>query len=367
MRTTYIPKNQVEEKKGVVDGKKIFFEVREIANDIKELISDEEESALEEQYSEVNHFSKYPPEEQNQNTKSEPPKPVKKKGKGIKIALGILAGCVLVGGAGVGYKYYTDNVNLNLQLVDLQSQVRNLYSSDKQVDIKEGISEDSLKDCYSEVSLLKEKDRDVSAIESELKTISSYIKDKNTLDSYLFEDFDLSTKGIDEDLESIKESISTYTVPGLALTLSDRITELKTSISDYANLKQELISITNVEEFDETAYQGKIDAVSHTINKKELDYLCKILSASRKALESEKLLEVASTEEEKAQAEQLLQDAKTAQEKATKGLSKVQKSMQKPIEEVKQQWSTTSDSLSSDEEGLKDILNQEKSIDNSIE
>lgn len=221
----------------------------------------------------------------------------------------------------------------------LQNRVDKMYTSSNKEELKDSVVAESLESYYDILEKVQAKDKkgkkagDISKVESELDTIGYYLEDKRKLDTYNSADYDLSSDGLLEGVQTIRDDVSSYSVPGLALTINDLCSKIETDYGYFINLRQEIENITDYINFSSKKYDSKIEEVSHTINKKELQNMVKSLnSAKKKAVAKAKAEEEAKKKEEE-KAKKALEEAEEQRKKAQEALEEQER---KAEEEARQ-------------------------------
>lgn len=198
--------------------------------------------------------------------KSEVPRSRKKK---RSIRKGMLAvGTVMVLATGiVVYTARTREVDLDM----VGSKTGRLYTSDSKEDLKDNVSEDDISVCLEKLSEVQTSDFTAKdTLEQELNTMSRYLIDKSILEEIDADSYDLNTSDMQEKLNNISQSVSSYTVSGLAVTASDKVKCIEDEYAYYESLKAELTLVEDYLNFDYEGYISKANKISHTVNREEL-------------------------------------------------------------------------------------------------
>lgn len=269
-------------------------------------------------------------------------KPEKKKKKSNK---GIIIGCsvaisVLVLGVG-GYTVYDKFFNTGKALIATEESISRLYTSPEKTDIKTGISQNDLNEYYMELIGIQKKGENVDNAVSELDTIGYYLNDKATLENYNSDSFDLTTVGLTDSISSILQNTKEYSVSGLAVTINNMAKEVTSDYESFISLRQEMNGISDVMNFDEEVYKGRIDLVRHIPNKTELSAICEKLIVDKKAAVAQKKVQEAADDQARAEAEKALKEAQELQKKTQGELEatkkKLEEEAQKAAEDIKNQ------------------------------
>lgn len=216
----------------------------------------------------------------------------------------------------------------------IAQRVEKLYTSANKVDIKNGVTQSDLSEFYVELSEAAKNGDDTKSVESEIDTIGYFLSDKEQLNEYNSEDFDLTTVGMTDSLNTIKANADSYTVSGLAVTITDLANQVQSDYDSFIALRSELQGVTDVTTFDATAYKARIDEVTHNPNKDELNALYDKLVADQQAAQAQAELEAAATEEAKAQAEKALEEAQKIQQETQEKLDQAQEELANKTEEA---------------------------------
>lgn len=288
-------------------------------------------------------------EEAAENVEQEEQEKKEKSGKEAKkIVIGIISFLIVVIGGIVVYNTFIKQDN---SIEAIQDRVDSLYTSAKKEDIKSGVSVGDLDKYYLDLNDAQEKGEDTSAISTELDTIGYFISDKEMLTEYDSEDYDLTSSGLQDSLNSIKENSETYTVPGLAVTISDLCTKVNGDYETFIALRSEMQGITDATSFDEEGYKARIANVRHKPNQQELNAIYDNIVADKQAAEAEQALKDAATEEAQEQAQKALEEAQKAQQETQQKLEEAEKKLQEKANDAKEGISDVIDNITgSDEE-----------------
>lgn len=196
---------------------------------------------------------------------------VKENSSNAKKIIPYVASAVIIGGFVIlGYKFISDNKGDSISRIE--RNIDKLYTSSRKEDVKNNVTDNKLSKYYEDLNEVKDgsslEERQV--VKDELDNISIFIADKGVLDkindtSYQLNDSDMHTK-----LNSVKESVKGYSVDSLANTINKMISQIESDYSYYTDLRDELSLVKDYKTFDVDSYQVKINKVSHTENKKEL-------------------------------------------------------------------------------------------------
>ena len=339
MKTSYIPKaKSIEDKPStpiikpesvsLVDTYKEVVGIKNIKEEVE--LSKFQEAIQENSREEVlrAQYAQELAQKENQGSVEQPKvkqqKKKKKSKKKLIIILSILA-VLIVGGCLGGFYLYS---NSGASTEDVSERINKFYTSDSKVDIKDSVSQSDLDSMYIELQGIKKKSKEVSELTKELDTIGYFIQDKATLNKYDSDDCSLTTSNLTTDVTAVKSNTSLYSISGLAVTNSDRATSILTAYDDFINLRLELQGITDVQSFDENAYTDKINNVTHTVNKQELQGIVETIKADKEAADAQAAVDAAGNEEEKAAAQKALEDAQELQKQTQQQLEEVQKKLE---------------------------------------
>jgi hypothetical protein len=158
------------------------------------------------------------------------------------------------------------------QSVDsVRESVADLYTDDTKVDIKEDVTVDDIASLQAILENLDETSSEKEGLQKELETIQQYIEDTNTLDTMFSDDYDLMDTDFETKLGTLRTSVNGYAIPGLAVTISSKISILTEDWRSLQNLVQELVGVSGSTDVDPTTYISTIeDKVTHTPNKEAL-------------------------------------------------------------------------------------------------
>lgn len=255
-------------------------------------------------------------------------KPKKKKSKAWLIILIVL----LVIGGSAGYVILKSNKakSISSKRESVAEEISRLYTDDTKSNTKSEVSQEYLKDIYTAVSELKAEGEDVSAYETELNTISMFIEDKSKIDELSSPSYDLKTESLQSDLESISANTGNYSVPGLALTMSNLVASVQGEYDNYNSLLQELQGVTDYLNLDTDKYETDIQGITHEPNKQELSELyAGILQKHIEETANDKLEKKAKKKKDKAKdealskAEEAKEEAEDAKEQAEEKLKEL--------------------------------------------
>lgn len=189
----------------------------------------------------------------------------------LLVALGVSFGCGLLGNG--------DEVK------DLEKQIDKLYTSNRKEDLKNNVTDDKLYKYYEKLDGIKDSE-DKKGIKEELDTISYYLSDKGILEQINDSSYDLNSNSSKDDLDKIKRSSSDYSVSSLSSTISSKVNQIEGDYSYFVNLRDELSSVQDTANFDIGGYQVKVNKVTHTSNKQELQVLLDHVSRGMKISET---------------------------------------------------------------------------------
>lgn len=276
----------------------------------------------------------------------------KKSRKKVWITILCIIGALVIGLGGVAV--YNNFFRHDNSIEAISDRVDNLYTSAKKEDIKNGITVSDLDQYYLDLNEASKNGEDVSSLTTELDTIGYFLSDKATLLEYDSEDYDLTTAGLQDSISGIKENTESYSVPGLAVTISDLCTKINGDYETFIALRSEMQGITDATKFDEEGYKSRIANIKHKPNQEELNAIYDNIVADKKAAEAEQALKDAATQEAQEQAQKALEEAQKLQQDTQQKLEKAEQELQDKANEAKQ---GASDVLN----GIKDAVTGEDS------
>lgn len=306
MKTTYVPKGKPIESKvvkqsvpkgnpiesGVVEQSvspmgislvDTFKEVASIKNIKEEAESAKIQGAIQEKSREEVLRAEHEQELANKKTASKPNKKKKKSKKNLVIILSILV-VLIVGGCLGGFYLYSSSKPTT---EDISVRISSFYTSDSKVDVRDTITQSDLDSIYIELQGIKKDANRVAELTKELDTIGNFITDKAILDKYDSVDCSLTATSLTTDVKAVKSNTQSYSVSGLAETNSNRATSILTAYDDFINLRLELQGITDLQSFDENLYIDKVNSVTHTLNKEELQGILETLKADKEVADKQ--------------------------------------------------------------------------------
>lgn len=265
----------------------------------------------------------------------------KKSRKKVWIVILCIIGALVIGLGGVAI--YNNFFRQDNSLEAITDRIDNLYTSANKEDIKNGITISDLDQYYLDLNEASDNGEDITSASTELDTIGYFLSDKATLLEYDSEDYDLTTAGLQDSINGIKENSEAYSVPGLAVTINDLCTKVNGDYETFIALRSEMQGITDATTFDEEGYKSRIANIKHKPNQEELNAIYDNIVADKKAAEAEQALKDAATQEAQEQAQKALEEAQ-----------KLQQETQQKLEAAEQELK---DKANSAKEGASDILN----------
>lgn len=265
----------------------------------------------------------------------------KKSRKKVWIVILCIIGALVIGLGGVAV--YNNFFRHDNSLEAITDRIDNLYTSVNKEDIKNGITISDLDQYYLDLNEASDNGEDISSASTELDTIGYFLSDKATLLEYDSEDYDLTTAGLHDSINGIKENTEAYSVPGLAVTINDLCTKVNGDYETFIVLRSEMQGITDATTFDEEGYKSRIANIKHKPNQEELNAIYDNIVADKKAAEAEQALKDAVTQE--------------AQEQAQKALEEAQKLQQETQQKLEADEQELQDRANSAKEGASDVLN----------
>lgn len=184
---------------------------------------------------------------------------------------------VALGVSAVGYKA----LNGGNDIEDLENQIGKLYTSSKKDDLKSNVNDDKVSKYYDKVDSLGNSEESISMRE-ELDTISYYLADKEILDNMSSSSYDLNSSDFKANIKKVKNSCLGYSAVPLSSSIENMISALEEDYNYYTNLRDEISVLKDSEDFDLKVYQLKVNNVSHTPNKQELQSIIDTVAKDRK-------------------------------------------------------------------------------------
>lgn len=369
MRTSYRMSHPEEDKEDKLE-QNLQEESDKIVDSVIQEVKDTKKNAFIHTYREIEN-AKYDMNDKekaqqavsevSQEAAEEQEKHIEKKKKSRKKVLvtalaviGVLA--IGLGGVSVYNHFFRQDNSLEA----ISDRVENLYTSAKKEDIKSGITEGDLNTYYLELNEVSKNGKDVSSVQSELDTIGYFLSDKATLIGYDSEDYDLTTSGLQDSVDSIKENSESYTVPGLAVTISDLCTKITGDYETFIALRSEMQGITDATTFDEEGYKSRIANIHHKPNQEELNAIYDNIVADKQAAEAEQALKDAATQEAQEKAQQALEEAQQTQKETQQKLEEAEKKLQEKAEQA-------SEGVSDIIDGIKGVVSGEDGSESNTE
>ena len=266
------------------------------------------------------------------NTNNGNNKKKKKSNKGLIIGCSV-AISVIVLGIG-GYAVYNRFFNTGKALLATEESISRLYTTPEKTDIKSGISQNDLNEYYMELIGIQKKGENVDNAVMELDTIGYFLNDKARLEEYNSDSYNLTTVGLTDSVAGILQNTREYSVSGLAVTISNMAKEVTSDYENFISLRQELNGISDVMNFDESAYKGRIDLVTHIPNKTELSAICEKLVVDKKAAIAQKKVQEAADDQARAEAEKALKEAQELQKKTQLELDATKKKLEEEAQKA---------------------------------
>lgn len=280
-----------------------------------------------------------PKEDNEETSKEEKALLEKQRKKRKKVIIGTTAASIAVV-AVAGFLIYRNFFAPDSSVEAIQTRISKLYTSENMVDIKEGVTQDDLNEFYLELLDVQNRGDDVESAMEELDTIGYFLSDKSTLERYDSESYDLTTAGMMDSVEDIKENAQGYSVPGLALTINDMAMGIEDDYDYFIDLRSDLNGVVDVLSFDESGYNSKISMVSHIPNRTELEATYDKIVVDKQAAVAQQELQEAQDEQAKQEAQKALEEAQELQRQTQKELEETRKQLeeaaQKAAEEEQQ-------------------------------
>ena len=203
--------------------------------------------------------------------------PVNKPLLNSKVVISSVVLLVALGVSAVGYNALKNGNNIN----DLEKQIDELYTTSKKEDLRSNINNDKISKYYDKLDALGNSEETMSMRE-ELDTISYYLADKELLNSMNNSSYDLNSNDFKSNLDKVKASCLGYSTASLTSSIESIIANLEEDYNYYINLRDEISVLKDSEDFDLKAYQLKVNNVSHTPNKQELQSIIDTVAKDRK-------------------------------------------------------------------------------------
>lgn len=291
-----------------------------LSNQADNFIDDRETSPDEDYFNAKGNTQDEDVEEGTEEVEEKP-----KRNKKLIITLSVVAAVVV---AVVGLFIYKSFFAPDSSVEAIQTRISKLYTSEDRVDIKDGVTQQDLSDFYMELLDVQDKGDNIDNAVEEVDTIGYFISDKANLERYSSETYDLTTAGMMDSIEDIKENAKKYTVPGLALTITDMAKVVEDDYNYFIDLRTELNGVVDVLSFDESGYEDKINAVSHIPNRTELEATYEKILVDKQAAEAQQTLQDAQDEQARQEAQQALEEAQELQRQTQEELEATKKQLE---------------------------------------
>lgn len=291
-----------------------------LSNQADSFIDDRETSPDEDYFNAKGNTQDEVAEEGTEEVEEKP-----KRNKKLIVTLSVVAAVVV---AVVGLFIYKSFFAPDSSVEAIQTRISKLYTSEDRVDIKDGVTQQDLSDFYMELLDVQDKGDNIDSAVEEVDTIGYFISDKANLERYSSETYDLTTAGMMDSIEDIKENAKKYTVPGLALTITDMAKVVEDDYNYFIDLRTELNGVVDVLSFDESGYEDKINAVSHIPNRTELEATYEKILVDKQAAEAQQTLQDARDEQARQEAQQALEEAQELQRQTQEELEATKKQLE---------------------------------------
>lgn len=206
---------------------------------------------------------------------------------------GTVAALVVVLGVTAGVKYLGSNSVNDIE--DLENKIEKLYTSNRKDDLKSNVDSSKLDKYYSQLDAI-EGEEGKEDIKEELDTISYYIADKAILDEINSSGYDFNSSDMETKIEKVRESAKGYNVYSLSESIYAIIDQIENDYFYFLSIRDEISLVSDYSTFDVDAFQLKINKVSHTVNKQELQSKLDSISNSIKITDAVSDIKDASTE-----------------------------------------------------------------------
>lgn len=175
----------------------------------------------------------------------------------------------------------------------VQARVNVVYADASKTSLKEGYSSVILDDIRLDLYALPE-GADASGVEAEMLSISKFNSDDIFLKQFENEGYNVASDFVLSACNYVQTDMLTYTVSGLQTTMKTRVNALLNERALYYKLLSELQSVdVKAGDFDSEGYKGKVQALTHTLNKTELlayiDMLVAKINSSKASAELSEL------------------------------------------------------------------------------
>lgn len=258
----------------------------------------------------------------------------KKKKRRIIIVSSIIAVIIV---AFAGFLVYRNFFAPDSSVGAIESRIHRLYTSEDMVDIKEGVTQQDLDNFYLELLNVQDKGDDVDSALEEIDTIGYFLSDKATLERYSKESYDLTTTGMMDSVEDIRENAQNYSVPGLALTINDMAVGIEDDYNSFIDLRSELNGVVDPLNFDEDGYQTRIEAISHVPNRTELEATYDKILVDKQAAIAQQELQDAQDEQARQEAQQALAEAQELQRQTQQELEETRRQLEEAAQKAAQE------------------------------
>lgn len=367
MRSSYIYKNA---EKSCIQLAEVYLQLKNKKEEINLTNIDKnvsKEANNEEMYAKASEASeKNISKASKSNAKLIKGKKKEKKTKKVLIYAisGIVGVFILVIAGVLGYKKFSSRVTVD----SLQAEINTMYTSEAKTDIESSVSVDDVDSAYETWYVKLQGKKGAEGIEPELLTIKQYIQDRDSIGIYSDENFNISSDNLNLALSELESNIKGYSVPGLVVTQTDKVSSIRVEYDNFIKLKLELQSVHDVLSFDEDKYKGLIEKVYYKPNQEELQGIYDTIVADKRAAEAQQALEQAQSEEEKAAAQQALEDAKKLQSETQKELESIQKKLEEASKQLSEQNNTiTGNTGANNEIQGTEIATPEQGVDSQLE
>ena len=294
----------------------------------------------------------------------------KKKSNGSKIGIIVLSCIVviLVVVAVVMVLKIRSGSGIDSGINSVSERIDRLYTGDDKTDIKSDVTQGSLDSFYMELLELQNRGADVTALISELDTIGLYVSDKSRLDTFDSDTYNLTTTGMTDNVEEIVGHTASYSVPGLAVAITNKAQGIMDDYNEFISLRSELMGITDVMSFDVDTYTTRVEAIDHTPNRTELLAVIDTISADKEAAIAQENLRKAEDEEAKAKAESELAEIQELQKKTQEDLENTRQQLQEAADEASEMLKQNQDLQQQlDDAQTENIEDTVETIDSSVQ
>lgn len=276
-------------------------ELEEFDEESKQLEEEKEDKDTEEEYLE------------NENTEEVEDIPNSKKNKIINKIISTTVILFIVGViVFVGVNFFSkDKVSVS-SYDDMVSQINSLYTDDDKNDLNKDVTSSKVNKYKLELGKIEGNEESKNELALELKSISNYISDKDKIKEVLDNNYDFNNSITKKTIDGVESSAKTYSVPGLMATMLEYTNQAEQDYEYFIELRDELSTIDDFNSFNKDSYQKKVNKVTHSVNKQELQGMVDELQTAKKKQEEINSLKEKATQEALDKAEKLKKETEEA-------------------------------------------------------